>query len=91
MLLKLIKGQRPNVDKIYLCVKGLFEWKYQLLINGGQKVGIKTLKSPEAFIDYNWVVISNWWCLWIFGRLKANKEKESVSIVRWYDSNIESK
>ena len=41
MLLNLIKHQRPDIDKIYLCVKDLFESKYQLPING-----------REAFIHY---------------------------------------
>ena len=38
VLLNLIKHQRPDIDKIYLYVKDLFESKYQLLINGGEKV-----------------------------------------------------
>ena len=29
------------------------ELKYQLLINGRKKVGIKKLKNPKAFIDYS--------------------------------------
>ena len=53
MLLNLMKHQRPDIDKIYLYVKDPLEWKYQLLINGREKVGIKTLKSPKAFIDYS--------------------------------------
>ena len=38
VLLNLIKHQRPDIDKIYLYVKDLFESKYHLLINGGEKV-----------------------------------------------------
>ena len=38
--LKLITHHWPNIDKIYLCIKDLFEWMYQLLINGSVKVGI---------------------------------------------------
>ena len=53
MLLNLIKYQRPDIDKIYLYVKDAFESKYQLFINGREKVGIKTLKNPKAFIDYS--------------------------------------
>ena len=34
MLLNLIKHRRPDTDKIYLYVKGLFRSKYQLLIHG---------------------------------------------------------
>ena len=29
---------------------------YQLLINGGEKVGVKSLKNPKAFIDYSQTV-----------------------------------
>ena len=53
VLLNLIKHQRPDIDKIYLCVKDPFESKYQLLINGRQKVGIENLRNPKAFIDYS--------------------------------------
>ena len=35
--------QRPDIDKMYLYVKDPFELKYQLLINGREKVGIKKL------------------------------------------------
>ena len=41
------------IDKIYLYVKDPFESKYQLLINGRKKVGIKEIKNPKAFIDYS--------------------------------------
>ena len=53
MLLNLTKHQRPDIGKIYLYVKDPFESKYQFLINGREKVGIKTLKNPKAFIDYS--------------------------------------
>ena len=53
MLLNLIKNQRADIDKIYLYIKDPFQSKYQLLINGREKVGIKKLKNPEAFIDYS--------------------------------------
>ena len=52
MLLNLIKNQQPYIDKIYLQVEDPFESKYQLLINGREKVGFKTLEDLEAFIDY---------------------------------------
>ena len=52
VLLNLIKHQRLDIDKIYLYVKDPFESKYQLLIIGREKVGIKTLKNPKVFIDY---------------------------------------
>ena len=53
MLSNLIKNQRPDIDKIYLHVKDPSESKYQLHINGREKVGIKTLKNPKAFIGYS--------------------------------------
>ena len=52
MLLNLIKHQRPNMDNIYLYVKHPLESKYQILINGREKVGIKMLKHPSALVDY---------------------------------------
>ena len=52
MLLNLIKHQQPDIDKIYLYFKDLFESKYQLLINGREKVGIGK-KNGKAFIDYS--------------------------------------
>ena len=45
VLLNLRKYQRPDIDKIYLCLKDLFESKYQLLINRKEKGGIKKSKS----------------------------------------------
>ena len=55
MLLNLIK-QQPDIDKIYLYIKDLFESKYQFLINGREKVGIENLKNPKAFFDYSQTV-----------------------------------
>ena len=53
VLLNLIKNQRPDLfDKICLYVKDPFESKYQLLINGREKVGIESLKNTKSFIDY---------------------------------------
>ena len=53
MLLNLIKNQQPDIDKIFLYVKDLFESKYQLLINRRENVRIKKIKSSKAFIDYS--------------------------------------
>ena len=53
MLLNLIKHQRPDIDKVYLYVKDPFESKYQLRINGREKVVVENLKTPKAFIDYS--------------------------------------
>ena len=41
VILNLIKHQRPDVDKNYLYVKDPLESKYQLFINGREKVGLK--------------------------------------------------
>ena len=53
MLLNWIKHERPDITKIYLYVKDPFESKYQLLNHRREKVGIKKLKNPKAFIDYS--------------------------------------
>ena len=53
VLLNLIKNQRPDIDKIYLYAKDLFESKHQLLIKGREKVGIENLKNLKAFIVYS--------------------------------------
>ena len=50
---KLKKNQQPDFDKIYLYAKDPFESKYQFLINREEKVEIKKLKNPKAFIDYS--------------------------------------
>ena len=52
MLLNLIKHQLPDFDKIYLYVKDPSESKYQLLINGKEKVGSENSENPKVFIDY---------------------------------------
>ena len=51
MLLNLIKYQQLDIDKVCLYVKDPLESKYQLLINGREKVGSENLKNPKAFID----------------------------------------
>ena len=56
VLLNLRKHQQPDIDKIYLYVKDPFESKYQLLINGREKVGIENLKNLKAFIDYSQII-----------------------------------
>ena len=52
-MLNLIKIQRSDIDKIYSCIKDPFESKYQLLINAGEKVGVKALNNLKGFIDYS--------------------------------------
>ena len=51
-LLNLIEHQQPYTDEIYLYPKNSLESKHQLLINGREKVTIRNLKNPKAFIDY---------------------------------------
>ena len=51
-LLNLINNQ-PDIDKIYLYAKDLYEAKYQLLINTRGKVGLKHYDDPKAFIEYS--------------------------------------
>ena len=48
MILNLIKYQLLDVGKIYLYIKNPFESKYQLLINGREKVGIKQTKKSKG-------------------------------------------
>ena len=52
VLLNLIKHEQPDIDEMYLYVKNPFESKYQLFINGREKVRIKNLKNPKAFIAF---------------------------------------
>ena len=54
-MLKLIKHQRPDVNKIYSYVEDPFAWKYQLLINW-KKVGISHEENPKAFICYSQII-----------------------------------
>ena len=37
----------------YFYMKDPFQSKYQLFINRREKVGIKEIKNPKAFIDYS--------------------------------------
>ena len=52
LLLNLIENQ-PNIDKIYLYAKDLYEAKYQYLINKREGVGIDHFNDPKAFIEYS--------------------------------------
>ena len=51
LLLNLIKNQ-PDIDKIYLYAKDLYESKHQYFINKRESVGINHFNDPKAFIDY---------------------------------------
>ena len=48
----LIKDQ-PNIDKIYVYAKYLYEAKYQYLINIREKAGLNHYTDPKAFMDYS--------------------------------------
>ena len=50
--MNLIENQ-PDIDKIYLYAKDLYEGEYQYLINIREKVGIDHFNDPKAFIVYS--------------------------------------
>ena len=49
-LLDFINNQ-PNIDKMYLYKKDLYEAKHQYLVNKREKVGSKHYNDPKAFIE----------------------------------------
>ena len=51
-LLNLINNQ-PDIDKIYLYVKGPYEAKYQFLINKRKITGLKHFNDPKAFFEHS--------------------------------------
>ena len=73
MFLNLRKHQWPDIDKIFLYVKDQFESKYQLFINGREKVGIEKLKNPKAFIDYSQTVDDVYETLEDYNRTKKRR------------------
>ena len=42
----------PEIDKIYLYAKDLYEPKYQFLINKRESTGLRYFNYPKAFIEY---------------------------------------
>ena len=52
VLLNVIENQ-PDIDKIYLYAKDLYEPKYQYLINKTEGVGMNHFKDLKAFIEYS--------------------------------------
>ena len=50
--LNLINNQ-PDINKIYLYPKDLYEPKYQLLINKREGIGLKHFNDSKAFIEYS--------------------------------------
>ena len=53
LLLNLIETQ-PEIGKIYLYAKDLYESKYQYLINKREGVGINHFNDPKAFTEYSY-------------------------------------
>ena len=51
-LLDLINIQ-PDIDKIYLYAKDLYEDKYQFLINKRESIGLKNFNDTKVFIEYS--------------------------------------
>ena len=51
-LLNLINNH-PDIDKIYLYAKNLYETKYQYLIKKLEKVGLDHFKDHKAFMEYS--------------------------------------
>ena len=50
--MNLIENQ-PDIDKIFLYAKDLYEAKHQYLINKRKGVGIDHFNDPKAFIEYS--------------------------------------
>ena len=46
-------NHQPDIDKIYLYAKDLYETKYQFLINKRESTGLKHFNDPKAFIEYS--------------------------------------
>ena len=51
-LLNLINNQ-PDIDKIYLHAKDLYEDKYQFLFKKRESTGLRYFNDPKAFIQYS--------------------------------------
>ena len=52
VLLNLINNQ-PDIDKIYLYAKDLYEEKYQYLINKREKLGLDHFNDHKTFVEYS--------------------------------------
>ena len=48
-----LRNNQPDIDKIYLYAKDLYEAKYQNLINKREKVGLNHYDNPKAFTEYS--------------------------------------
>ena len=51
-LLNLINNE-PDIDKIYLYAKDLYNEKYKFLINERESTELKHFNNPKAFIEYS--------------------------------------
>ena len=79
-LLNLMKHQRPDIEKTYLCAKDPFESKYNLFISWKRRDFIS-----EAFIDYSQTIDN------VYQNLNDyNPTKKIVESVWWYKSRHES-
>ena len=74
MLLNFIKHQRFDVDKICRSI----QIKVWITINKREKVGIKKLKNPKAFIDYSQTIDNVYES---FEDYNATKKKKSINSV----------
>ena len=52
VLLNLINNE-PDIDKIYLYAKHKYGAKYQFLLYKRERIGLKYLNDPKAFIEYS--------------------------------------
>ena len=48
-----LTNNQPDIDKIYLYAKDLYEAKYQYLISKREKVGLDHYDDRKAFIEYS--------------------------------------
>ena len=82
VLLNLIK---PDFEKIYLNIKDPLESKYQLLINGREKLGIEILKNPKAFIDYSQTIND------VYENLEEHNPTKERRLLKRFDDMIDSR
>ena len=80
VLLNLVKHQELDIGRIYLYVKDPCKWKYQLIINGREKLGIENLKNPKAVVDYSRLIDD------VYENLKDhNPTKKRRVLIVFYD------
>ena len=74
--------QQPDIDKIYLYAKDLYEAKYQLLINKRESTGLKHFSDFKAFIEYSNNVDD------IFKNIKEGNPNKKCKILIIFDDMI---